>query len=173
MLVLTAPITTAALCSSCGAASPPSTTSLGPSLTSFGATDSAWNAHHTADSRFAAGAAYDQDSSLPPVNGHTGARYYAVQHSGGRVLGYYMAFPPGTPITAARGAALREFPPDTVVLWFAIRPTCAQEEVTSRTLGTALGATADQVLVEFDTSLLGGSATYQGRVQPIIATAAL
>jgi hypothetical protein len=76
---------------------PPTVAVLG-----FGATDAEWNSRHRQTPGFTAGAVYDADPSLPQVNGHVGSRYIAVSHEQGRVLGYSMAFHPGTGIKEAR-----------------------------------------------------------------------
>ena len=105
------------------------TASPSPDITGFGATDASWNAHHTADLDFAPGAVYDADANLPKINGHTGARYVATNHSNGRVLAYSMNLMPGTTIVAAKASLLTEFPLDASFLWFSVKDTCAQLEV--------------------------------------------
>jgi hypothetical protein len=133
-------------------------------LTGFGATDSEWEQAHTADPRFAAGAAYDPTPGLGPDPGHNDA-YYAVQHTNGRVLGYSERVAPRSAIAAAKRAAMAEFPADVAVLWFATLDTCAQEELQSAILGQALaepaiGDAAGRVLVEFVTETKAGDAGY-------------
>jgi len=94
--------------------------------------------------------------------------YYAVIHEAGRVLEYSMRFSPGIPITTARTVVMQEFPPDATTRWFAIKDTCAQLEVKSRTLGRALatptiGASDGEVIIEFDTVQSNGEAVYNSR----------
>jgi hypothetical protein len=132
-------------------------------LTGFGATVSAWNAHHTADKRFAPNAAYDPDPALPSYSGQD--VYVAVQWQDGRALNYEMNIP-GQPIRDAIARALQELPPDARELWGLKRETCYQAELSSPTLGRALSAAAigdpeGQVFVEFDTVLPDGSSVYE------------
>jgi len=94
--------------------------------------------------------------------------YYAVIHEAGRGLEYSMRFSPGIPITTARTVVMQEFPPDATTRWFAIKDTCAQLEVKSRTLGRALatptiGASDGEVIIEFDTVQSNGEAVYNSR----------
>jgi hypothetical protein len=152
----TAPPTTIAPTLSSAPAASIATTQPAPiaqRLAGFGATDEAWNAAHTPDSRFAPGSVYD--------NG----RYYSVIHDGGRVLEYSMRFSPGIPISTARSVVMHEFPADATTLWFAVKDTCAQLEVKSRTLGRplatpAIGAPNGEVIIEFDTVQPSGEAVY-------------
>lgn len=140
------------------------------SITGFGATDTAWNAHHTAatDSGLAPGCCYSPDPSLPQVNGHVGYRYFAVQHSNGRVLDYEMDLHPGTSSAEAKAEVLREFPPDATVLWFAVKASCAQMEIQSAALGKALavpaiGDPAGEGSVELNTVHADGTSSYDAR----------
>jgi hypothetical protein len=116
-------------------------------ISGFGATDADWNATHNPDPSGAAGALYDYDLFL-------GAdRYYAVDHQGGRVVGYSMNIS-STKLSDAEAQAKAELPPDAVVLWRAERPTCEQVEYQSAILGEALAALGDpqgQVIVWFAT----------------------
>jgi hypothetical protein len=106
----------------------------GSRIVGFGATNADWNRTHWADARYAPGAAYDADPSV-----HGGARYYAVQRSGGHVIGYGYNFTP-QPISQAKALALREFPADVHVLWFrVVGSDCAQMLVRSATLTRAIG----------------------------------
>lgn len=147
------------------AASTAPTASPAPVITGFGATDAAWNAHDTADSDFAPGAAYNPDPNLPKINGHTGARYVATNHTNGRVLGYMMNLMPGTTLDAAKATVSQEFPSDASFVWFAARDTCAQLEVKSATLGAALsdlkiGDPDGLAFIELDTEHSEGTASY-------------
>ena len=132
-------------------------------LTGFGATLNAWNAHHTADHRFAPNAAYNPDPALPSYSGQD--VYVAVLWQDGRALNYQMNIP-GESIRHAIARALQELPPDAHELWGLKRDTCYQAELTSRTLGRALVARAvgdpeGDVFVEFDTNLPNGSSVYE------------
>jgi hypothetical protein len=125
-------------------------------LTGFGATDADWNATHTPDSRFDPGSVYNNGT------------YFSVIHEQGRVLEYSMRFSPGIPISIARTVVMREFPTDATARWFAVKDTCAQLEVKSRTLGRALaaptiGAPDGAVIIEFDTVQSNGEAVYNSR----------
>lgn len=134
-------------------------------ITGFGATDASWNAHHTADTEFAPGAAYNPDPNLPQVNGHTGAHYVATNHTDGRVLGYTMNLMPDTGITEAKASVISEFPSDASIVWFGVKDSCAQMEVKSAILGFALkdpaiGDAGGLAFVELDTVRSDGSSTY-------------
>jgi hypothetical protein len=76
----------------------------------FGATDAAWASCHQPDNKYSNGSAY-----LPFVPGAGGGsdEYTAVSHTGGRVDGWSMAFPDGTPLAAAEQELLAQLPPDT------------------------------------------------------------
>lgn len=136
-------------------------TSLG-GVTGFGATTAAWNRTHVQAPDSARGAAYDPDPSLPPVNGHTAARYYAVTHEDGHVLGYDYRFHP-LAISRAKALVLREFPSDVRVVWFrTVGGSCAQMLIRSATVGRALGTKkiGDKkgvALVEFSSGALEDS----------------
>lgn len=134
-------------------------------ITGFGATLSAWNAHHTADKKFDPNAAYDPDPALPSYSGQD--VYVAVQWQDGRALDYQMNIP-GESIHRAIVRALEELPPDGRELWGLKRDSCYQAELTSRTLGRALsspgiGDPEGDVFVEFETLLSDGSQVYESR----------
>jgi hypothetical protein len=105
-------------------------------LTGYGATSQEWNAHHTADSRFDPGSAYDPDSSLAPNQGQD--VYVAVNLQDGRVVDYQMNIPGGS-IRDAIARALEELPPDAYKLWGVARNGCYLAVLTSRTLSKVLG----------------------------------
>ena len=145
------------------ASSSPAAVTSSDALTGFGATRSAWNAHHTADTRFAPNAAYDPDPALPSYSGQD--VYVAVLWQDGRALNYQMNIP-GESIRRAIARVLRELPPDARELWGTRRDTCYMAELTSKTLGRALAKPAigdpeGEVSVEFDTLLPDGSSTYE------------
>jgi Protein of unknown function (DUF2510) len=89
----------AAAASSAAASSPtttrasdsPATGTSNDTLTGFGATVSAWNAHHVADTKFAPNAAYNPDPALPSYSGQD--VYVAVLWQDGRALNYQMNIP--------------------------------------------------------------------------------
>src|SRR5215471_10916959 len=85
-----------------------------PEVTGFGATESAWNATHTADheGKLDPTAVYNPNPSLPEVNGHMGSEYTSVLYTDGHVTGYeYHTV--GTPIGAIKESVLRQqFPSD-------------------------------------------------------------
>jgi PASTA domain len=138
---------------------PPSaeTTPAQPTLTGIGTTDADWEANHEPDPEFAPGSAYDPDPSLVPPGGDPAfsSRYYGVLHSGGRIESYEMRFAPGTSISEAKSDTLAEFPDDAKVDWFHTVPAtklagaCAQMQVSSATLVSALGRGPTAGLVEF------------------------
>lgn len=143
--------------SSPATAQAPDSSVTGPSkdaLTGFGATVSAWNTHHTADTRYAAGSVYDPDPSLPS-HGGAPADYIQVTPQDGRITDYIINTP-GLPIGAAIARARQELPPDARERWGTKRDTCYQVELTSSTLGHALaspniGDPQRDVFVEFFT----------------------
>lgn len=108
-------------------------------LTGFGATQDDWASAHQPDADFDAGSVYDQDPSLPSINGHTGARYTGVTPLGGRVTDYQLNFPAGTRLTAAKAELLEEFPADTTMVWEKMLGTCYGIEYRSKTLAMTLG----------------------------------
>jgi hypothetical protein len=141
----------------------PSASTSNDALRGFGATLSAWNAHHTADTRFAPNAAYNLDPALPSYSGQD--VYVAVQWQDGRAMNYQMNIP-GQPIRDAIARALQELPPDAHELWGARRDTCYQAELSSKTLrhalaGPAIGHPEGDVFVEFETLLPDGSSIYE------------
>jgi hypothetical protein len=105
-------------------------------LTSFGASEQSWNRAHR---RIAGTNGYDPDETLPAVDVHHG-RYSSVEMVDGRVVGFVMAFHPGTPIARARREIMLEFPPDASVVRFTEEAKCAQMDVNSPTLARALGS---------------------------------
>ena len=160
-------------CSSSGSESsssvqPPRTTSTtgAPAtvaLNEFGATDQVWNTRHKPAPDQKPDTAYDPDPSLPPVNGKVAPRYQFVLHDKGRIVQLVRELPSGTAIDAARGITMEELPSDATVLWFAVKDTCAQLEVQSASLATALAPNGDDhgyALVEFTTIQPNGSANY-------------
>jgi len=116
----------------------------------------------------APGCCYNPDPTLPLLNGQVGYKYVVVEHQNGRVLRYQVDLHPHTTIDEAKAIALAEFPPDTSVLWFTVKDTCADMEIQSRTLGKALSAPAigdpqGQALVELYTAQPSGSAVYDAQ----------
>lgn len=145
----------------------PAPTPAAAAITGFGATDAAWEANHAVDALYEAGTAYDPTPGLGPDPTNDDA-YYAVLHDGGMVDGYYERVAGGSSIAVARQAALRELPADAKTLWFVSKPTCAQEELISATLGRALGNPAigdptGGVFVEFATETSAGDAGYSAK----------
>ena len=139
----------------------------GDTLTGFGATVSAWNAHHTADPKFDPDSAYDPDSALPSYLGQD--VYAAVQWQDGRAVNYQMNIS-DQPIRDAIARALRELPADVRELWGARNDTndltCYQAELISPTLGHVLAAPSigdpqGAVLAEFQTVLPDGTSSYK------------
>jgi hypothetical protein len=124
-----------------------------PAVTGYGATDAAWNAAHTRDSKYAPGAVYNPDPSL-----NTGDEYTQVLHQDGHVTGYDLHFA-NVPISQAKAEAFaQDLPSDATQLWFDVKDTCADMLVQSKTLSTALGSRAigdtdGTVLVEFGSGL--------------------
>jgi len=135
------PTSTAAAPGTTTTAPPVPTTTAASTITGIGATDAAWETHHTRDHRFAAGSSYDPDPTVDfgsdPMRDD---KYYAVIHQGGHVTGYSMRFPHATTIAQAQMAVLAELPPDGAVAWSATKDVCAQAQLRSATLGSALRA---------------------------------
>jgi hypothetical protein len=112
-------------------------------LTGFGATIDVWDATRDPDSDFQAGSVYDADPTLPPINGHTGARYVTVSGTETRVTHYQVNFHPQTSIADALADILQnEFPPDAKFLWKKDRTAdgCYDAEVISPTFAKAATA---------------------------------
>jgi len=133
-------------------------------LTGFGSTIGAWNAHHTADTKYTPGSVYDPDPALPPTGGAQ-ADYIAVTPECGRVTNYTINVA-RLAINAAIARAQQELPSDARKIWGARKGTCYQAELTSSTLGNALasgsfGDPEGDVFVEFDTVLSDGSSVYK------------
>lgn len=113
------------------------------SPTGFGALSSTWDAHHTADSSYNAGSAFDPDPNLPQANGRTGDRYVTVQYTAGYVTSFQVNEPSGTSESAAMANIVgKDMPADAKVLWTRDQSSngCFQEEVSSQSLGRALAA---------------------------------
>jgi hypothetical protein len=107
-------------------------------ITGFGATNGAWDAHHTSDRKYAPGAVYNPDPSAP-----SGAQYDGVLHEAGRVLQYDLRFP-NESITSAKAKVAQELPPDAHRVAFSVKDTCAFELFRSAKLGRALATIGDR-----------------------------
>lgn len=132
-------------------------------LTGYGATGPDWNAHHTPDTRFDPGSAYDPDPALPSYSGHD--VYVSVDQQDGRVVSYQMNIPSES-IRDAIARVLQELPPDGYVRWRVKQVSCYEVELTSRILGKALAGLAigepnSDVLAEFSTIFPNGSTGYK------------
>jgi hypothetical protein len=160
----TAPVTSApASPSAVPSSAASSAAAAGPALTGFGASTDSWDATRKPDGDFDAGSAYGADSSLPQINGHTGARYVTVSASSGYVVGYQINYPLHTPISDVLADVLRrEFPSDAAYLWKREVPgQCYQAEVKSAVLAKALtseGLGDGTGLVFLEAQSLGSSA---------------
>jgi hypothetical protein len=118
-------------------------------LTGYGATVAEWNSHHTLDDVFAPGSVYDADPSLPQINGHTGAKYVAVQ-AAGRVTSYTINLH-SAPLSSVESVVAGEFPSDAHVLWTAKKDTCVQVEYASAMVHAAMGNTqVGDAFVQYD-----------------------
>lgn len=111
-------------------------------LTGYGATVAAWDAHHTPDTAYPPGLVFDPDPSLPRDGGREGARYVAVAPIGGRITDYTVNFPATGNATAVERALLAEFAPDAYVLWDQDMPGCVMAEVVSATVHRVLHHTS-------------------------------
>jgi hypothetical protein len=129
-------------------------------LTGYGAIPAVWNSTHTEDHEFAPSSVFDADPALPNVNGHTGAKYTAVD-PGDRITSYDVNFLP-LPLSAAKDLLGHEFPADASVLWTQTANTCVQVEYTSPTLRSALGHNQPgDAFVEFSDVQPDGSSASQ------------
>lgn len=122
------------------------------SLTGYGATQSEWNASHTADTNFATNSAYNPTSGLG--NGYSD-KYTSVLWTNGRALSYQIGFPSGTSMSTAITTVMQEFPSDVSILWQQENSSdsenvCYQMELHSATLGQALENDGD-AFVEYQT----------------------
>jgi hypothetical protein len=154
--------------SSAAASGPASSATLGTAagvaLTGFGAPFDTWNATRHPDGDVDPNTSYGADPALPQINGHTGARYVAVQGDSGYVVAYQVNFRPNTSITAALDDVLRhEFPSDAHYLWKRTVPgQCYQAEVKSPAVaraltGTQIGDGTGLVFLEAKTLPPGGT----------------
>lgn len=126
------------------------------SLTAYGATRAAWNAHHREDPDAAPGSSYDRTPGLAyPDSPRFDDRYFAVGGLGGdRILNYSIRFAPGTPRALAFHFALGELPPDAQLVWQQRKDTCYQQEYRSPTLDRILGPNTG-VLFEYSSGEAG------------------
>lgn len=113
-------------------------------LTGFGATQQAWDAHHTADPDKTAAGVYNQDPALPKTkDGQVNDDYVGVTADGGRVDSYNLVFT-ARPVAAALAAVKAELPADAtltkpVVTAGLVDSKCLILTATSATVGKALG----------------------------------
>lgn len=130
------------------------TTAAAKDLTGFGATQGAWDAHHTADSGKTAAGFYNPDPALPKTtDGQINDDYSAVTADNGRVDAYFRAFT-ARPTAAALQLVKAELPADAVlskpvVTTGATGSKCLILTATSQAVGKVLGgANGSRVLVE-------------------------
>jgi len=119
--------------------SPTISTSTSNGVVGFGATKSAWDAHHTADLRgnLNPGCCYNRDPNLK--GGPSTDRYFGVTWSNGIVTGYGMSLLKGTKLKAAMAEALAEMPNDVKISFFHADHKSATLEATSAILKKVLG----------------------------------
>lgn len=114
-------------------------------LTGYGASQSDWDANHSADSRYTAGSAYNQDTKYAQGSSTSDDdEYYSVNALGGSITNYSMRFVSNQTIDEVKPTVLKEFPADVTILWEQLlnsdpANSCYQMEVTSPTLAKALG----------------------------------
>lgn len=123
-------------------------------LTGFGATQQAWDAHHTADADKMASGVYNPDPALPKTkDGQVNDEYSGVTADGGRVDSYFRAFTARS-TDAALALVKAELPPDAVlskpvVTTGVVDSKCLILSATSPTLGKVLGgANGSRVEIE-------------------------
>jgi hypothetical protein len=140
-----------------------------PDITGIRATDGTWNAHHTQHPVYNNGSVYNPDTSLPTINGNVGAVYTEVQHSGGRVVSYYLNLHP-VALPAAIDTATQEFPRDVHVLWQKKLDTCVKVEYQSNALAQALNSTGQQTVIFYDVAPDGSTAPNPSRFNQALFT---
>ena len=124
-------------------------------LRAFGATRTAWNANHIADTRLAPGCCYDETPGLAyPSEPKGDDRYAEVGEDGGRIDRYAVRFPPGSAKGDSTVFVLGEMPTDVVLVWSQVKDTCFQEEYRSATLTRVMGP-ATGVLMTFTSGVAG------------------
>jgi hypothetical protein len=108
---------------------------LGDGLIGFGASDSAWNAHHIPDPnpKITPGSSYDPDPNLKTISSN-GDKYIGVIHGDGRVVQYSLESPSRTTRAEAINEIILEFPSDLKIIWQKQFDTCYQVEFHSATL---------------------------------------
>jgi len=126
-----------------------STTAATPSITGFGAADSAWNGAHTEDTNYSHEAAYNPATGLGPFHDE----YDNVSHAKGRVTGYEYNFHAETMATAQETILHEQFPSDATTFQPERLSTCAFVLVRSPTLNKALGlpSSSPAAQIEFQT----------------------
>lgn len=116
-------------------------------LTGFGATQAAWDAHHTADPDKMASGVYNQDPALPKTkDGQPNNDYVGLTADNGRVDSYNLVFTART-TAAALDVVKAELPADAVlgkpvVTTGLVDSKCLILTATSATVGKALGGTS-------------------------------
>jgi hypothetical protein len=131
-------------------------------ITGFGATQAIWSAHHTPDTRYDPGAAYDPMPGWGVDDRHN-AKFFSVSYSGGRVDSYSMNMPAKATEKVAMQVVLSALPPDALILWTTSKASvgCFQAELQSKQLGLVLsepafGDPTGDVFVELDSDALNG-----------------
>lgn len=148
-----------------------------PILTAFGALRTNWDAHHTADKRYADGSSYNPNPALSEDGSSSfDDQYYTINWIGGRAINYQMRFLHQQPTAVTKTAVMQEFPADTTVLWEQAEtsdPTnaCYAFEISSPTLARALNDSGD-VMVELFTEPTPDS-SYNSYYNPSNVTNAL
>jgi hypothetical protein len=129
-------------------------------LTGYGATRSAWAAHHRTDpnSKLQAGCCF-----LPKQADGTD-RYYTVAYQSGRVVSYEMSFVPAVPRAVAIAAIKADVPRDTTLVLDKRAATCEFITWRSRLLKRAVGYSL--MNVELSRTPVGGR--YSGLVGDVL-----
>lgn len=136
-------------------------------LTGFGAAQSAWDAHHTADPNAIGSGVYNPDPALPKTNdGQVDDDYIGVTADAGRVNAYFLRFSARS--TADALAKVKaELPPDATLTAPVLTAGLADSKcliltATSARVGKALGGpSGGRVLIELqsrDATVLDESA---------------
>ena len=101
-------------------------------LTGFGASSAAWNAHHQADPQ-------RPDFFLPALNDGLDRYTFVLCTRDARVAAYHLNFTPLITLAEARRAFRTELPPDAVLVYDTVGSGCEHIQYRSPALARALG----------------------------------
>lgn len=125
------------------------TTVVEPSITGFGATDSAWNSAHREDTNYAHESVYNENPALPEVDGAS-VEYAGVGHAEGHVTRYEYRFKEESAAAAKEEILREQFPPDASIFDDDTLGKCEEMLVRSPTIVKALGLPAGTVAAQIE-----------------------